>query len=273
LKISVIFSTYNSPAWLQKVLLGFHYQTDENFEIVIADDGSSSETRLLIEQFKSRSHIPIKHIWQEDNGFQKCSIINKAIVASEGEYLILTDGDCIPRKDFVSTHRSFAEPGYFLSGGYLKLPMHTSQIIDEQHIKAGLCFDKKWLINNGLKNSHKLNKLSGSKLLTTLLNKLTPTKRTWNGHNASCFKSAALHVNGFDERMQYGRLDCEFGGRLKNSGLKTKQIRYSAICIHLDHAKSYENAESWEKNKKIRETSVNQRLIETPQGIKQASNN
>ena len=73
--------------------------------------------------------------------------------------------------------------------------------------------------------------------------------------------------------MQYGRLDCEFGGRLKNSGLKTKQIRYSAICIHLDHAKSYENAESWEKNKKIRETSVNQRLIETPQGIKQASNN
>ena len=113
--------------------------------------GRVSETRLLIEQFKSRSHIPIKHIWQEDNGFQKCSILNKAIVASEGEYLILTDGDCIPRKDFVSVHTgTFAEPGYFLSGGYLKLPMHTSQLIDEQHIKAGLCFDKKWLIKNGV---------------------------------------------------------------------------------------------------------------------------
>jgi len=273
LKISVIFSTYNSPNWLQKVLWGFHYQTDGNFEIVIADDGSTAETRQIIDTFRAFTHLPVKHVWQEDNGFQKCSILNKAIIESTGEYLILTDGDCIPRRDFVATHRSYSEPGYFLSGGYLKLPMTTSELINEQHIKDGLCFDRQWLIDNNVPNSHKLNKLSKSTLLTTILNKLTPTKRTWNGHNASCFKSAALTVNGFDERMQYGRLDCEFGGRLKNSGLKTKQIRYSAICVHLDHAKSYENTESWEKNRQIRMTSINERLIETPAGIKQSSTN
>lgn len=273
MKISVIFSTYNSPNWLQKVLWGFHYQTDGNFEIVIADDGSTAETRQIIDAFRAFTHLPVKHVWQEDNGFQKCSILNKAIIESTGEYLILTDGDCIPRRDFVATHRSYSEPGYFLSGGYLKLPMTTSELINEQHIKDGLCFDRQWLIDNNVPNSHKLNKLSKSTLLTTILNKLTPTKRTWNGHNASCFKSAALTVNGFDERMQYGRLDCEFGGRLKNSGLKTKQIRYSAICVHLDHAKSYENTESWEKNRQIRMTSINERLIETPAGIKQSSTN
>ena len=270
MKISIIFTTYNSPSWLQKVLWGLDQQTDDNFEIVIADDGSKDETQQLIEQFSNSSAITVKHIWQEDNGFQKCSILNKAIMAAEGEYLILTDGDCIPRKDFIAVHRQHAEPGYFLSGGYLKLPMQTSKLIDKHHIEQGLCFNKQWLIDHGVNQSHKLLKLTESKWLAKILNALTPTKRTWNGHNASCFKTEAIRVNGFDERMQYGRLDCEFGGRLKNAGLKTKQIRYSAICVHLDHPKSYENSASWEKNKIIRQTSVKQRLIETPAGIKQA---
>ena len=151
MKISVIFSTYNSPNWLQKVLWGFHYQTDGNFEIVIADDGSTAETRQIIDTFRAFTHLPVKHVWQEDNGFQKCSILNKAIIESTGEYLILTDGDCIPRRDFVATHRSYSEPGYFLSGGYLKLPMTTSELINEQHIKDGLCFDRQWLIDNNVR--------------------------------------------------------------------------------------------------------------------------
>ena len=127
--ISVIFTTYNSPLWLEKVLWGFDAQTDHNFEIVIADDGSREETRQLVERFARATERPIQHIWQADDGFQKCRILNKAIVAARGDYLILTDGDCIPRKDFVSVHRANAEPGSFLSGGYFKLPMSISQSI------------------------------------------------------------------------------------------------------------------------------------------------
>ena len=40
MKASVIFSTYNSTAWLEKVLWGFSKQTTKDFEILIADDGS-----------------------------------------------------------------------------------------------------------------------------------------------------------------------------------------------------------------------------------------
>ncbi len=43
-------------------------------------------------------------------------------LAATGDYLILTDGDCIPRQDFVSQHRAASRPGCFLSGGYFKLP-------------------------------------------------------------------------------------------------------------------------------------------------------
>ena len=270
LKISVIFTTYNSPDWLQKVLWGFDCQDDINFEIVIADDGSKSETREIINNFRSNSSLSIKHVWQEDDGFQKCRILNKAIIAADGEYIVVTDGDCIPRKDFVTAHRKKAEPGFFLSGGYLKLPLKLSQDISQQDIISGSCFDKSWLGDRGLKKSHKLWKLTRSAILAKFLNSLTPTKRTWNGHNASCFKTDMIKINGFDERMQYGGEDCEFGDRLKNFGLKAKQVRYSAVCIHLDHTKSYENRVSWEKNSRIRRSSIMNKTIETPAGLKQA---
>jgi glycosyltransferase involved in cell wall biosynthesis len=266
LKISVIFSTYNSPAWLEKVLWGFHYQTDKNFELVIADDGSGKETRDIIARFQGESDMDMEHIWQEDNGFQKCRILNKAIIAAKGDYMITTDGDCIPRNDFVAVHRKLAEPGKFLSGGYHKLPLAASKAITRKDIAEGRCFEKQWLIANGAKPTLKL---SVSPWQGTILNRLTPTNRTWNGHNASCFIKDAIRVNGFDERMKYGGLDCEFGGRLLNAGIKAKQIRYSAICVHLDHARDYVNDEDWRSNRVIRKTSILEKIIETPAGIKQ----
>jgi glycosyltransferase involved in cell wall biosynthesis len=266
LKISVIFTTYNSPAWLEKVLWGFHYQTDGNFEVVIADDGSGDETREIIENFQHQSDLEILHVWQEDDGFQKCRILNKALVAAHGEYIVMTDGDCIPRVDFVAVHREYAEPGYFLSGGYVKLPMSLSEAITREDIAQGRCFDKQWLRQKGVSPPLKI---TASPRQAVILNYLTPTNRTWNGHNASCFKQDALRVNGFDERMKYGGLDCEFGGRLLNAGIKTKQIRYSAICLHLDHARGYVNDEDWRNNRVIRKTSIREKLIETPQGIRQ----
>ena len=43
--ISVVLSTYNAEAWLEKVLYGFQYQDFKDFELVIADDGSRKETK------------------------------------------------------------------------------------------------------------------------------------------------------------------------------------------------------------------------------------
>ena len=126
---SVILSTYNSVEWLEKVLWGYSAQTYTDFEIVIADDGSGEETRRRIEELKALIAIPIVHVWHEDDGFQKTKILNKAILAARSDYLIFTDGDCVPRKDFVATHMQYREPGYFLSGGYFKLPMDISKAI------------------------------------------------------------------------------------------------------------------------------------------------
>ena len=267
--ISVIFTTYNSPRWLEKVLWGFENQTDKRFEVVIADDGSGEETRDIITQFRQRERLTIQHIWQADDGFQKCRILNKAIVAAQGEYLVMTDGDCIPRSDFLAVHRQQAHPDYFLTGGYFKLPMATSEIITEDDIRSGRCFQRSWLLKHGVKSGISLTKLDANPIKAAILNRIIPTRKSFNGHNASCFKADALRVNGFDERMKYGGLDAEFGGRLKNAGLKIKRVRYNAVCLHLDHARGYANPDDMVNNRKIRMHSITEKLVETPAGIKQ----
>ena len=267
LDISVIISTYNSEEWLEKVLLGYSIQSYKKFEIVIADDGSKNATKKLIDSFREKYPIQINHIWHEDSGFQKSKILNKAIVQCQSEYIIMSDGDCIPKKDFVEVHNNCKKKGYFLSGGYFKLPMHISKHISKEEIISNRCFDVKWLKNNGLKYSFSMNKLNSLGLKSKMLNSMTTTKATWNGHNSSGWKKDIIAVNGFDERMQYGGQDRELGERLINSGIKSKQIRYSAAVLHLDHPRGYDNKESWKLNNSIRKNTRDKKIVKSPFGI------
>ena len=265
--ISVIISTYNSVEWLKKVIWGYNTQTYRNFEMVIADDGSRQETFDLIEELKKEVFYPIIHVWHEDNGFQKSQILNKAIVACTTDYIMMSDGDCIPRPDFVEQHIKFREEGYFLSGGYHKLPLQLSKNITREDIYSGKCFDVSWLKQNGMQSSFKNNKVNSTGLKSSILNFLTPTTPSWNGHNASGWKKDILAVNGFDERMQYGGQDRELGERLVNYGINAKQIRYSTVCLHLDHPRGYATPESINKNKNIRKETKIQKKKRTDFGI------
>ncbi|WP_347372837.1 glycosyltransferase family 2 protein [Aequorivita sp. Q41] len=265
--ISVIVSTYNQPEWLEKALWGFEQQHEKNFEIIIADDGSRQETKAMIDSFKQNSSLNITHVWQEDDGFQKTKILNKAISISKGEYLIFTDGDCIPRNDLVSTHLGLSRPGCFLSAGYFKLSMKISNQITKNDIETQRCFNAKWLLKHGLKKTFKINKLTSYGFKEDFLNTFTPTSATWDGNNASGWRKDVLAVNGFDERMQYGGEDREMGERLMNYGIKPLQIRYSTVTLHLDHERGYVTKEMFVKNKAIRKITKQEKRVWTEFGI------
>ena len=267
MKLSVIISTYNSPEWLEKVLWGYSAQTHKDFEIIIADDGSKDETRQLIDRMRDETGLTITHVWQEDDGFQKCRILNKAVLKAQAEYLIFTDGDCIPRKDFLEVHATEAEPGYYLSGGYHKLPMETSKAITREDILAGRCFELEWLKAHGLGSTYKNSKLTARGWKARLFNTLTPTRCRFKGSNGSAWKKDVLVVNGFDETMAYGGEDREFGVRLVNLGIKPKHVRYNAIVIHLDHARGYVDPDTVRANKEHRIRVENQGITQTPHGI------
>lgn len=268
MQLSIIITTYNSELWLSKVLTGYSVQTFEDFEIIIADDGSNEKTKNVIASFQNKFKYPITHVWQPDEGFQKCKILNKAILNSKTDYLLFTDGDCIPRKDFVTQHLKHKEKGYMLSGGYFKLPLETSLNITENDIIKQNCFSMNWLIRNGVKKSFKLTKLTKNRLFAFFMNWVTTTKKTFNGHNTSCFKEDLLAINGFNEEMDYGGLDREVGERLFNLGVLAKQIRYSAICLHLDHERKYADKSKILNNLAIRKFNKKNNITWIKNGIK-----
>jgi glycosyltransferase involved in cell wall biosynthesis len=267
LRISVIVATYNMPKWLEKVLLGYEVQDYSNFELIVADDGSGEETSELVRRFIGRKRMPILHLWHEDQGYRRQTILNQAIQAAQGDYILFTDGDCIPRRDFVSTHARHAAPGRFLSGGYCKLPMPLSEAIGPGDIASQLCFDPSWLRQRGLKARSALRKLSAGALMGRVWDFVTPAGATFNNCNSSAWKEDLLAVNGYDERMQYGGPDRELGERLENMGLRGTQIRHRAIVLHLDHARGYKTTESLDRNRAIRAHTRKHNIIRTPYGM------
>ncbi|WP_417445004.1 glycosyltransferase family 2 protein [Joostella sp.] len=270
--VSVIISTYNQPRWLEKVLWSYEVQTMQNFEIIIADDGSEEETLNLINSFKKNSHLKIKHIWHEDDGFQKTKILNKAILQCDSDYIFMTDGDCVVRNDMLALHLNTRKKGFFLSGGSFKIPLQTSNELTKANIIQQECFTKDWLLTNGVSKTDKLYKITAKGIKETLLNKLSPTKATWDGNNASAWKDDILAINGFDERMQYGGEDREFGERLMNLGVKPIQLRYSTKALHLFHERGYVKSEMLITNKKIRKETKRDKTVFTPYGIKKIRN-
>jgi glycosyltransferase involved in cell wall biosynthesis len=250
-RVSVIVTTYNHPDQLEKVLWGYAAQRLKDFEVVVADDGSRVDTTETIDRVAADSGLDVVHVRHADEGFRKTLILNRAIVASTGDYLIFTDGDCIPRDDFVELHVQCAEPGAFLSGGYLKLPEELSRNLTNEDIRSGRVMEAEWLEQRGWHAGRHAFRLIRSKLVAGLLDALTPTRRTWNGHNSSTWRDAIIAANGFDLDLRYGGLDRAMGVRLRNAGLKGKQIRYRAPCLHLYHERPYLDMAQWKRNKEF----------------------
>lgn len=237
--VTVIVSTYNQPEWLEKVLWGYAVQQDRGFELVVADDGSGPDTRIVIDRVAPHIGVALEHVWQPDLGFRKCRALNLAIRAARGEYLLFTDGDCIPRADLVQAHRRLALPGHFLSSSYIKLGPQASRRITVDDVRNGNATSYRWLRSIGVRRSRKLLRLAHSPRVAAVLDAITTTKPSFNGNNASVWRADAEAVNGFEERMVYGFEDREFGERLVRAGIRARQVRHRAHVIHLHHHQPY----------------------------------
>jgi len=268
MKTAVIISTYNAPHWLEKVLWGYSCQTHKDFSIVIADDGSGPETKSLIDRMRAETGLEIVHEWHEHKSYRRQTILNKAIVTTDADYLIFSDGDCIPRQDFVQMHIDHAEHRKFVSGGYCKVSMKVSREISRDDIISQRCFDVKWLTGIDRVGLSQKRKLAFRGKIASFLDFITTARPTFNNSNTSVWRSDVLHVNGYDERMKYGGADREIGERLTNAGITGKQVRHRAIVLHLEHERAYKTNESIQNNLRIRKEVKDRKMKWTDHGIK-----
>jgi glycosyltransferase involved in cell wall biosynthesis len=232
--ISVIVTTYNREDALAAVLRALARQTDANFEVIVADDGSKPATAEVIKR-RSTHFKRLRHVWQEHRGFRAAEIRNRAIVEARGAVCVFLDGDCIPRPDFVALHRSLAEPGWFVAGNRVLLSRALTERVLRDHLEPELWPFSQWM---ALRMRGEINRIQPLFALP-----LGPVRR-WGGHAWRSIRSAnlavrrtdLLQVDGFDAAFSgWGREDSDLVLRLMRGGVRRKDGRFGTAVLHLWH--------------------------------------
>jgi glycosyltransferase involved in cell wall biosynthesis len=226
MKVSLIISTYEQPIPLGKALRGVSLQTRPPDEVFIADDGSGEETRKLIEDWGQAAPFPVHRLWHSHDGFRKTILLNKAVAAAVGEYLVFTDGDCVPHRKFLADHEQLSQRGFWVQGRrcFVKEPFVPQ-------FEPGQTSVWQWMLSGRISGATK-----GVRLPVPLIFR-NHKQRGIIGCNMAFWREDVIAVNGFDE-THLGRgigPDSDLGTRVYNLGRLRKFVYSHAIVFHLDH--------------------------------------
>jgi len=229
LKISLIITTYNTPAALEKATDSILSQTKMPDEALIADDGSGEDTARVVKTFSGIASFPVFHVWQENKGFRAAKIRNEAIKQSTGDYIILLDGDCVMNRHFVSDHMALAEKGCFIQGKRAHVSRNAVEGFSHKQADSALAL-MKIALTGRISNVHHLFRFPSC----------PPVKNRRHEGIKSCnmsfFREDILAVNGFNEDfVGWGNEDSELACRFFKYGLMKKVHQFMAICFHLWH--------------------------------------
>lgn len=263
---SIILLTYNWPTALALALNALARQTLLPSEVIVADDGSTEETRVLIESYMADYPMPLRHVWHEDRGFRAGAARNRGIAASRSDYLILLDGDMVAHPRLVADHMTFAEPGCFLAGGRLRASAReTTRLLQGGAPRFDPFMDGIFDAPHDFRRYHALRWLAMARRKARRPGRVMSC-------NMSFWRNDVLAANGFDERMEgYGSEDLELAARLRNAGLRQKQLKFAALAVHLEHtsrAPADPDDISMPNNQLLRET-VSRKLTRCELGIAQ----
>ncbi len=239
--VSVVITTYNRSDALLAVLAGLELQTDRNFEVVVADDGSREEHRRVILESPVARELRLVHVWHPDVGFTASQVRNIGVVAAKERYIILLDGDCVPEVDFIAQHKALAQAGFFVNGSRVLLsPELTQRVLAGSEPVCGRssCYwFKQRLLGRASKLSHLLRLPDGFWRLAR--------KFSWKGIrscNMGLWRTDFERVDGFDESfIGWGHEDADFVLRLHHSGVVRKNGFCATEVFHLWHQEANRN--------------------------------
>lgn len=261
MKISIIITTHNRPDFLAKVLDGYLYQVREPDEIVIADDGSGEATRQVIEDFTKIAPFPVAHAWIPHTGIPRLSLNrNTATRHSTGDYIIYTDGDCVPGPYFVYDHQQLSQPGWFVQG---KRNFVTYKAIEKFTGQESILNLLRLWVTGGLTRLRLTVRVPGLWIEQHDL----PGIRSCN---LAVFRNEIDNINGWNEDfVGFWRQDSEFALRLMRSGVRRKNAIWSAFSYHLAHEKP-KIQEDINRNDRLLEQAKTSPIF-TPNGLSKVS--
>ena len=258
-KVSLLVTTYNSPRFLELSLRSIFNQRMLPDEILVADDGSGEETRMLVEEMAAESFVPVRHIWQPDEGFRAGAIRNRAIEAATGDYIIQIDGDMILHPAFVLDHVRMARRGTFVCGSRVLL----DEKLTEEILQTGRIELKPG--EEGMKSSSNGRR---KRLLSVMFRHYKASEGTYaRSCNMACWRDDLLRVNGYNEDIKgWGREDSELSWRLINAGVKKRFLKFGGVQFHLFHKENSKDCDP--RNIELMERTRNEKIKWVPNGIR-----
>lgn len=239
--VSLIISFYNKIELLEYIFIALERQTCKNFEVIVADDGSNEDTVAKLNELKEKYPFPIKHVWHEDKGWRKNAILNKAVTASECDYLIFIDGDCIPHPKFIQEHLENRKEKQVISGRRVMLTQKVSQKLNKTTIRNGYLDHRAFfpLLKETLFDKQPTHIENMIRIRNKIIRRLFVKDKTrgfW-GCNFSLWKKDLLAVNGFDERFVYPGFgeDVDLDNRLRKTGVYPVSKKHLVTQYHVFH--------------------------------------
>jgi len=233
--ISVIVTTYNWPEALRVVLRALFCQTHKNFEIIVADDGSTEKTQQLLIDMQKRAPVPLHHVYQPNQGFRAAAIRNKASLKARGDTLLFLDGDCIPPSNFIEQHLALRTPGYFVAGNRILLSQAFTVKVLSEDLRIETWPFWRWMV--AWLKGHCNRILPWLRLPLGHLRYLRPKRwRGAMGCHLAIWRKDLLRINGWEEKFEgWGYEDSDLVIRLIQAGIKRKEARFSVPLLHLWH--------------------------------------
>ncbi len=251
-KSTIIISVYKDTEALGFILDSLANQTMLADEIIISEDGDSTEMRDFIAIQKNRFH-KLVHLTQIDDGWRKNIAMNNSIKAASNEYLIFIDGDCVPYSTFIQGHVENAHKRIVLCGKRFELGAKFTDKIKKHKLtvtdlEKNFLWNLSWMIKDGARHVEEGFYFKSNSLLSNLSKRYV---RYIIGCNFSCYKEDFLAINGFDETYRLPSVgeDIDLGWRFRGIGIELKSCRNNACMMHLWHIKRFSQKEQIINNK------------------------
>ena len=229
---SIIIGTHNDADILEATLAALAVQSFRDFELVLADDGSTQDYAPVLSAWAPRFDRGIQHVTHEKRGFRKTRILNRAIKVSCFESLIVMDMDCLPHRDFVRNHLSYLKPGIVITGRRT----HVSPGVvppPAKILEHGLGFGPARLFRLWMQGKARIIEHG---FVSPILYESSNLRL--HGSNFSVCRSDLVAVNGFNEEFEgWGKEDSELGLRLQFSGARIRNLRNKVVQFHRMHTR------------------------------------
>ena len=260
MKASLIISVYKNTAALKAILDSLNRQTEQDFEVIISEDGEDPHMASFIASYPFR--WPMQHLTQPDKGWRKERALNQAIVAAHTDWLVFIDGDCVLHPRFMEWHIRYKQPGVLLAGKRVKLNQDLSERMlhgERIHLAPYL------LWRRGCRYVEEAFYCSLARWIRRPVKHLV-------GSNMSMSKADLMAINGFDEHYTLPATgeDYDIEWRMLANGCRIVSLRNLAIQYHLYHPENWDKAGQAKNMEYCRSMQAQKQIICT-HGIHQPS--